>query len=205
MSRTAKNLKGRDSNGGNAAALVLIDVINDLEFEGGDKLADNLFPIIDNVGELRRRAKQLRIPVVYVNDNFGKWQSDFRKLLNHCLNDDVRGKLLAQKLKPDADDYFVLKPRHSGFYSTTLDLLLSYLGSRRLILAGATGDLCVLFTAGDAHIRGFRLNVPSDCVASEDQQFNRYALRLIEHRLNADIRPSTQLNLEQLLSEEVRI
>src|SRR5690242_17783578 len=119
-----------------SAALIFIDVINDLEFEGGEALAQQAMAIADNLAALRQRAKQAGIPIIYANDNFGRWQSDFTKLIKHCLEDNVRGRALAQLLRPDPDDYFVLKPKHSGFYSTTLDTLLAYLNARTLILAG---------------------------------------------------------------------
>ena len=110
-------------------ALVLIDWINDLEFESGDKLLPAALAAARPTAALRRRAKQAGVPVIYCNDNFGKWRSDFRTLLGHVLHDDVRGRPIAELLKPDEDDYFVLKPKHSGFHSTSLDVLLAHLGA----------------------------------------------------------------------------
>jgi nicotinamidase-related amidase len=178
-------------------ALLLIDVINDLEFEGGKKLLPHAMKMARNISELKRRAKQLGIPVIYVNDNFGKWQSDFRSVLEHCLGDGVCGKPLAESLHPDDDDYFVLKPKHSGFYSTTLDTLLDYLQVKTLILTGLAGDNCVLFTANDAYMRDFHLVIPSDCVASEEPRENEHALKQMQRVLKADIRPSTEVDLEE--------
>jgi nicotinamidase-related amidase len=143
-------------------------------------------------------VKQAGIPVVYVNDNFGRWRSDFRRLIAHCLEDQTCGEPLVRLLTPNEDDYFVLKPKHSGFFSTTLDMLLDYLGAKTLILTGLTGDNCVLFTAHDAYLRDFRLIVPSDCVASIDPKENRHALRQMQRLLKADIRPSTKLQLRAL-------
>jgi len=108
-------------------ALLLIDVINDMEFEGGAQLLQHALPMADNIATLKKRAREHDIPVVYVNDNFGKWQSDFKKTLEHVLQDGCRGKPVAEKLQPAKDDYFVLKPKHSGFFSTTLEILLEYL------------------------------------------------------------------------------
>jgi nicotinamidase-related amidase len=184
-----------DSSG---AALLLIDVINDLEFEGGELLARQAIPLAENIATLKRRAKQAGIPTIYVNDNFGKWQSDFSKLIAHCLEDDVRGRPLARLLRPDEDDYFVLKPKHSGFYSTTLDTLLDYLRARVLVIAGVAGNICVLFTAHDAYMRDFHLFVPADCVASNTVEENDYALRHMQTVLRADIRPSTAIDFDEL-------
>jgi nicotinamidase-related amidase len=179
-------------------ALLLIDVINDLDFTGGEELLRHALPMAEKLAELKRRAKRSGVPVIYVNDNFGKWQSDFNKILEHCLEDDARGKPVAELLRPEEDDYFVLKPKHSGFYSTTLDLLLDYLEAKTLVLTGLTGDICVLFTAHDAYMRDFNLVIPADCVASNDPSENEYTLRKMERLLDADTRPSTEVDFEEL-------
>lgn len=181
-----------------AVALLLIDVINDLEFDGGEELLEHALPMAERLSELARRARRAGVPVIYVNDNFGKWQSDFKRILAHCLEDDVRGRPVAELLRPEEDDYFVLKPKHSGFYSTTLDTLLNYLGVKTLVLTGLTGDICVLFTAHDAYMRDFHLLVPSDCVASNDPEENLYTLRKMERLLDADTRPSVEIDFEEL-------
>ncbi len=179
-------------------ALLLIDVINDLEFNAGDELARHALPMAERLADLKRRAKAARIPVIYVNDNWGRWQSDLHRLLEHTLRGDVRGRPMAELLRPDEDDYFVLKPKHSGFFSTTLDILLDYLQVNTVILTGVAGNICILFTANDAYMRDYRLYVPSDCVASNDPADNEHALRQMEIVLKADITPSTELDLEAI-------
>ena len=139
----SKDLHGNvpDESG---TALLLIDVINDFEFEGGENLLPLALPVGKAIAELKQAAKQAGIPAIYVNDNFGKWQSDLNKIVSHCLEDKVRGKAFVEMVLPEEDDYFVLKPKHSGFYSTTLELLLEHLGARSLILTGIAGNNCVL-------------------------------------------------------------
>ena len=180
------------------AALLLIDVVNDFEFEGGEKLLPLALPVGKAISGLKQDAKQSGIPAIYVNDNFGKWQSDLNKIVSHCLEAGVRGKPFVELVKPDEDDYFVLKPKHSGFYSTTLELLLEHLGARALILAGIAGNNCVLFTANDAYMRDFSLFVPSDCVVSETAEENEYALQQMAKVLKADTRAADDLDLEKL-------
>jgi nicotinamidase-related amidase len=179
-------------------ALLLIDVINDLEFGSGEELLRHALPMAERLAALKRRAQEAGVPVIYVNDNFGRWQSDFKKILEHVLKDGVRGRPLAEILRPDEDDYFVLKPKHSGFFSTTLDILLDYLQARTLILTGLTGDICVLFTAHDAYMRDFNLVIPSDCVASNDPSENEYTLRKMADLMDADISPSAEIDFEKL-------
>lgn len=182
-------------------ALLLIDLINDLEFVGGDQLFPHALPVAKKIAALKKRAHEAKIPIIYVNDNFGRWQSDFNKLLTHCLKDDVRGKPLAEILRPEAKDYFVLKPKHSGFHSTTLELLLQYLEVRTLILTGLAADICVLFTANDAYMRDYRLVVPADCVASQDPADTQHALRQIQRVLKGDTTASAELDLAKLRAE----
>ncbi|HEU4442539.1 MAG TPA: isochorismatase family cysteine hydrolase [Burkholderiales bacterium] len=181
-----------------SVALLLIDWINDLEFDAGQKLLPQALAAAKATGALRRRAKQAGVPVIYCNDNFGKWRSDFRSLLEHVLNDDVRGRPIAQLLVPEQDDYFVLKPKHSGFHSTSLDVLLAHLGATTLILTGIAGNFCVLFTAHDAYMRDFRLVVPRDCLASEDEGDNRHALEHLAKTCKADVGSSAGIDFGQL-------
>ena len=178
-----------------SVVLLLVDVINDLEFPGGDVLAQHALPAARNIAALKDKASRAGVPTIYVNDNFGKWRSDFRTLISHCIDDDTRGRAIAGILKPQPADYFVLKPKQSGFYSTTLDLLLEHLGAQTLIIAGFTGDICILFTAIDAHIRDYRLILPSDCIVSQDMGENARILSYAARVLDADIRRATELSL----------
>ena len=159
-----------------ALALILIDVINDMEFDEGEALFANALPAARSLARLRKRAKDAGVPVIYVNDNFGKWRSDFRQQLGHVLEDGVRGEPIAKLLKPDEEDYFVLKAKHSGFYHTQLDLLIDYLQVKTVILAGFATDMCVLFTASDAYLRDLEIIVPPDCSAAASQEHHNGAL-----------------------------
>ncbi|WP_422931403.1 cysteine hydrolase family protein [Singulisphaera sp. PoT] len=182
-----------------SVALLMIDTINDLEFPQGDQILGPALAMARCLVELKRRARSAGIPVIYVNDNFGRWRSNFHTQIEHCLKDGVRGKELVEILRPDEDDYFVLKPKHSAFFSTTLDILLDYLGTQTLILTGLAGNICVLFTANDAYMRDFALFVPRDCTASNTEEINSIALAQMEQVLKADIRPASEIDLHALL------
>src|ERR1044072_3488904 len=139
------------------ASLLLIDVINDFNFPEGDQLLQLALPVGKNIAALKKRAKAAGIPCIYVNDNFGKWQSDFKKIVAHCIDDDAKGKAFVKQRKPDDDDNFVVKPKHLGLYATTLYLLLTHVSAKNLILTGIAGNNCVLFTANDAYMRDFKV------------------------------------------------
>jgi nicotinamidase-related amidase len=198
--RPAKN---RDLHGNvpetSPVALLLIDVINAMDFEGAEPLVRQAVEMAPRIAALKKRARAAGIPAVYINDNFGRWQSDFRSVVEHCLRDRVPGEPVARRLKPKKDDYFVLKPKHSAFFETTLDTLLAYLGTRTLILTGIAGNICILFSANDAYMRDYNLVVPADCCVSNTPEENAMALRQIERVLKADITPSDALDLDALV------
>jgi nicotinamidase-related amidase len=146
--------------------LLLLDVINDLDWEGGERLLPHAEAMARPLAALVARARAAGVCVVYVNDNYGKWRSDLSQLVDHCLRDGVRGREVVELLRPGPDDYFVLKPKHSGFFASALDVLLAHLGARTIVIAGLAGNICVLYTAYDAHVRDFQIVIPSDCVAS---------------------------------------
>jgi nicotinamidase-related amidase len=195
--------KNRDLHGmvpdASPVALLLIDVVNAMEFEGGERLAENALPAARRIAGLRSQAKARQVPVIYCNDNFGKWRSDFRETVRHALGD-VPGREVTALLRPDGDEYFVLKPKHSAFFATTLEVLLKYLGVRTVVLCGFSGDVCVLFTASDAYMRDLHIHVPSDCVASLSESENRRALAYMRRVLDVNTTPSTALDLARLVA-----
>lgn len=178
-----------------SVALLIIDVINDLEFDGGEQLLPYALKLAEQLEALSARVRAAGAPVIYVNDNFGRWRSNFQDIVAHCLHDSVRGYPVAQRLQPQPNDYFVLKPKHSGFYSTTLDTLLEHLGAKTLILTGLTTDNCVLFTASDAFLRDYRLCIPADCVAAIDANEHDRMLAFMQRTLKAEVTLSTRIQL----------
>ena len=173
-------------------ALLVIDMINAFDFDGADAMLPRAKTAAKAISILKVRAKKAGVPVVYVNDNFGRWRSDFRQILERCLRSP--GREIAELLEPGEDDYFVLKPKHSGFQHTTLDVLLQHLGAETLVLTGVAGNFCVLFTAHDAYMRDYKLVVPRDCIASLTEQHDREALAHMAEVTKADVRVSTQLD-----------
>jgi nicotinamidase-related amidase len=178
-------------------ALLLIDVINDLAFEGSEALVAQAEPMASRLASLKRQAAAAGIPAIYINDNFGQWRSDFRQTVAHCTSSRAPGRRVSQRLKPTRRDYFVLKPKHSGFYDTTLDTLLAMLGIRRVIVTGIAGNICVLFTANDAYMRDLRILAPADCIVSNTTVENDHALRQIATVLKGDVTISSQLTFRR--------
>jgi nicotinamidase-related amidase len=180
-------------------ALLLIDVVNDLDFPEGDRLLRRALPMAKRLVRLIGRARRAKVPIVWVNDNFGRWRSDLRSLLRYCTGPDVRGRPIVQMLAPPADeDYFVVKPKHSGFFNTSLEMLLDHLGTKTVVLSGMATEVCVLFTANDAYMRDFDIVVASDCVASSNQAGHAQALALMRSALKAKVVRSARVDFAKL-------
>src|SRR6187399_1542965 len=177
-------------------ALLLIDVINDLAFDGSGPLVVQAESMAAPLARLKRRATAAGVPTIYINDNFGRWRSDFRRTVAHCTARSSPGHRVSRRLRPTSRDYFVLKPKHSGFFDTTLDTLLETLRIRRVILTGIAGNICVLFTANDAYMREYRIFAPADCIVSNTADDNDHALHQIKTVLKGNVASSSRLTFQ---------
>lgn len=180
------------------AVLILVDVINHFEFPDGEQVLRQALPIAPRLARLKARAHKARMATIYVNDNFAQWRTDVSRLLNYCVRPEALGKAFVEHVKPDKDDYFVLKPMHSGFYQTPLEVLLRYLHASTLVLAGLTTNSCIVCTAHDAKMREFELYVPSDCSAARTAKEHRQAIEHIRIMTDARVTPSAALRLDEL-------
>jgi nicotinamidase-related amidase len=179
--------------------LLLVDVLNDVDFPGNSQLLKSIPSLGKNMSALKKRCKDAGIPVIYVNDNRGKWRSDFSTILSHCLRPESPGGPMVSQLIPEASDYIVLKPKHSAFYATPLDTLFSYLQVKTVILAGLITNACILSTASELYVRDLDVYVPSDCVAAPIKRAHRDALELMKISFDADTKSSANLNLRKIL------
>lgn len=171
--------------------LVLVDFINPLDFPGGEKLAAPAVAAAQATAELKAKLTRRGVPTIYANDNYGTWQSDFHSLVSSCLGMEGPAGEIARLLYPQASDLTVLKPRHSAFYGSPLELLLAEIEARELVICGLATDICVQFTAMDAFLREFRIRVPADCTAAESPQAWKTSLAYMEEILRCDVRPAT--------------
>ncbi len=165
-------------------------MVNPLQFPGAERLLPAARAAGEAIARLRAALAPQGVPTIFVNDNFGFWNLSFRDLVEHIRSRDVLGRALLGAVEPEPGDHFVLKPKHSGFYSSSLDVLLAYLGTRRLLLTGVSTNSCVLFTANDAYMRDYEVVVPADCTAAETAAEHEWALRQMHATLKADTRPA---------------
>ncbi|KFN45300.1 cysteine hydrolase family protein [Arenimonas composti] len=177
------------------SALLLIDLINLFDFEGGTALARAAEATLPALQRLVQRFRAGGAPVIYANDNFAHWQMDFRELVATCCHPQARGAAIATALAPMPGDYFILKPKHSAFLATPLPVLLAKLDVRRLVLAGVAADACVLATAVDANAREFEVVVPRDAVASRTPALRDTALDLLQRSRAAKVTTAARIRL----------
>jgi nicotinamidase-related amidase len=170
--------------------LILIDFINPLDFPGADKLAPGALRAARATQRLREKLDRGKVAVVYANDNYGVWQSDFHSLVAQCMGKDGPSGEIARLLAPRATDITLLKPRHSAFFGSPLKLLLDEMGAKELVLAGVAADMCVQMTAADAFLYNYPVWVPSDCTAAESPRAKAQALAYMKSILRCDVRPS---------------
>jgi nicotinamidase-related amidase len=181
-----------DSPGSSKTVLLLVDFVNPLEFDGAETLAPSALVAARRTASLRRRLAAEGFRTVYANDNYGMWTSDFRALWKSCAARRGPAGQIAKALKPTSKDFTLLKPRHSAFYATPLDILLKQLRCKRLVVTGIAADSCVLFSAMDAYLRDFSLWVPADCIAAETADARDKALEQMARVLKADVRPAAE-------------
>jgi len=192
MSSAASGQRGFGTGIAADAALLIVDMVNPFDFDGADELRGPALRAARSILKLRDRFDRAGAPVVYVNDNFMHWQGEFRDLIASCLAEDAPGAAIARLLQPGPTHYYVLKPKHSGFHDTALEILLRKLGVRRLAITGIATDSCIVATAQDAHMREFALWIPSDCTAAETPARKRRALDLMVDSYRASTRPATR-------------
>ena len=176
--------------------LLIIDMINKMDFVGNENLLKHTKLIIEPLLNLKRHAKEQGIPIVYVNDNYGMWTEDKTALIKEAKKGIA--KEIIEEIEPSEGDIFLIKPKHSGFYGTQLQTLLNDIGAKNLILTGIAGDFCVTFTAFDAYMLEYKLWVPSNCIASETIESNNNALYLLKNSMNACIDCSDETELEKV-------
>lgn len=178
-------------------ALLLIDALTTFDFPDGDAILEGALRMRDALVKMKARARKAGVPVLYVNDNFGDWRSEKEVLMGRCL--EAKGADFVRPLLPDSEDYFVLKPLHSAFYMTPLEVLLRHLEVRTLILAGLTSNSCITVTAHDANMRGFDISIPPDCSCARNAEEHAQALAQLEAMAGADLTRSTSLKLPNVI------
>jgi nicotinamidase-related amidase len=171
-----------------SSALIVVDMLNSYEHDDADRLTESVEKIVEPLSELIARAERDGTEIIYVNDNYGDWNSSQEELAKRALNG-ARPDLVEPLLPPDGAD-FVLKARHTIFYMTPLEYLLGQKEIDHLILTGQVTEQCILYSALDAYVRHFKVSVPRDAVAHIHEDLAEAAFRMMEINMGAEITAS---------------
>ncbi|MGW8491369.1 isochorismatase family cysteine hydrolase [Streptomyces sp. NPDC055886] len=174
-------------------ALILIDMINTYEHADAELLIPSVREALPPMVRLLERARAQRVPVIYVNDNFGEWRSHHGEIVEAALAGPQRD--LVRPVQPDEESLFVVKARHSIFYETPLSYLLSQIDVERVVLCGQVTEQCILYSALDAHIRHVQVTIPKDAVAHIHSDLAKAALLMMERNMQATITPADSIDI----------
>ena len=195
-----------EHDGTHETALVILDMISCWNFPDAPVLRRQATRSAPHIARLKQRCLAPRVPVIYANDNSGQWRSDFKFVVGQSLEAGGPGADVARQLEPGPEDYFVLKPKHSAFFATPLEILLDHLRTKRLIIVGVAGDQCVLNTAADARMRDFEVVVPCDCIASLTPARNARAIAYLRDVLTLKVpaAPALKSHVRRALAREAQ-
>jgi nicotinamidase-related amidase len=174
-------------------ALIVIDMINGYEHPDAERLTRSVERVLPNITELVNRAAEQDVPTIYVNDNFGSWNSNRDELLDEVMGGEFRH--LVEPIAPKDDTMFIVKARHSIFYQTPLEYLLREQGIERVVMVGQVTEQCVLYSALDAYIRRFQVVVPRDAVAEIHADLADASLKMMELNMSAEIADADDVEL----------
>ncbi|WP_050614181.1 isochorismatase family cysteine hydrolase [Bacillus testis] len=176
-------------------ALIIIDVINHYKFKEESHLLEYTKKMAGPLKKLKERAKEQKVPVIYVNDHYYMWQADYHKIIDHCKNEE--NQEILETLSPAEDDFFLIKPKHSAFYESALHTLLRQLHVKNIIVTGVAGNISVLFTANEGYMKEYTIYAPADCIASNTKEANEFALNMMKNVLGADLTESSELTFTE--------
>jgi nicotinamidase-related amidase len=178
-----------------SSALVVIDMLNTYDFEDADKLVPSAREVVPKIADLVARANEEGVRVIYVNDNYGDWNSSAEELMRHAM--DGEHPELVEPLKPPEEAAFIIKARHTIFFGTPLEHLLAAEEIDRLVMVGQVTEQCILYSALDAHVRHIDVAVPADAVACIDPGWAQASLEMMESNMGADVTPSADCLLRR--------
>jgi nicotinamidase-related amidase len=177
------------------SALIIVDMLNPYDHEDADRLTDSVEHVIEPISQLVERATGAGAELIYVNDNYGDWNSSQEELAQRAL--DGRRRDLVEPILPPDDADFVIKARHTIFYMTPLEYLLSQKEIGHVVLAGQVTEQCILYSALDAYVRHLEVSIPRDGVAHIHEDLAQAALKMMERNMQAEVASAADCRLEE--------
>jgi nicotinamidase/pyrazinamidase len=177
---------GKTNKSKEASALIIADMLNDFVNEGASLEVPKARTIINNIKKEIKKARKKKIPIIYCCDAHKENDPEFQLWPKHSVRKTEGAKVIKQ-LEPQKEDYIIEKTSYACFYKTSLDRLLKKLGRNHVILTGVVTNICVLYTAAEAYMRGYKITIPEDCVAALTQREHQFALQQMKRIFHAEI------------------
>jgi nicotinamidase-related amidase len=177
------------------SAVIVVDMLNAYEHDDAERLTESVERTIEPISALVERARDGGAELIYVNDNYGDWSASAEELAQRAM-EGRRPDLVEPILPPDGAD-FVLKARHTIFYMTPLEYLLSQKEIGHLVLAGQVTEQCILYSALDAYVRHLDVSIPTDGVAHIHEDLAQAALKMMERNMRAELVSAADCRLEE--------
>lgn len=173
------------------SALLVIDMENDILKEDGKAAAFGVWKTVEesntiqNTKKVIDKARDENIPIVYIRLAF---RPDYVDLEfspaplwimakdEEAFMEGTWGSEIVDELKPESEDYMVIKRRVSAFHDTDLETLLKGLGRKTLVVCGVATNFCVEGTVREAADREFYPVVLEDCTASVSEEAAQFPL-----------------------------
>lgn len=165
--------------------LIVVDMQKDFCYKNGALYIKGVEEIFERTRKVVEEAKR-KMPVIFTQDWHREDDSEFKIWPKHCIMN-TEGAEIIEEINPTPRDYFIRKRRYSAFFGTDLDLLLRELEIKEVFICGVATNICVLHTAGDAAIRGYKVYVIGDCTKALSEYEHDYAVRHMKNVFNAEI------------------
>jgi nicotinamidase-related amidase len=158
--------------------LLVVDVLDDFDHENAEPLLASFRSRGATMARAIALAREAGVPVIYVNDDRDRWDSDAPALAREAASGP--GGDVIRQIAPRDGDRVLLKHRYSAFDHTALDLLLGAESTERVLVMGAATEGCVVQTALDAREHGLKATILVDACATTDAELEATALRYAE-------------------------
>lgn len=168
------------------SAILIIDMLNDFVLPGAPLEVPDTRKIIPNIEREIEKARRVGYPILYLCDSHAQDDREFKIWPRHCVKG-TKGAQVVDELEPEPKDIVVEKTTYSGFFNTRLEEVLRSLGATDLIITGCVTNICILYTASDAVLRGYDVTIPRGCVAGLNKEDHEFALRQLENVLKVKI------------------
>jgi len=167
-------------------ALIIIDMLNDFVAEGAPLRVGGIEKIIGPIKREIEKAKKNNFPVIYLCDSHEPDDREFKMFAPHAVKNTEGAKVIDQ-LRPQGSDIIIKKTTFSGFYNTNLEQVLQKMEADHVVLTGCVTNICVYFTAFEATVRGYEVDVVADAVMGLNKEDHQCALRQMGEVLKANI------------------